>query len=231
MLYGHGLTPVEQEVLHLLLTTDFDGAPALLCQVEGIVVTRVAVPGGLRVRLRPAKETPAASVKYDIPVEASAIGVDGASIWIALKVADGRLASLEILRLDGVIHEVPPLTSLTVHVPGPLGEWERAVLARILSADVAGVSALRAQAVSAEGYRIDTGAGMMIYLSVDPASPVSALTGVFPLSVDAVARDGTSVEIILHVAEGRLRIIEVYRIDGEPLGELPSPESLTMGHG
>lgn len=231
MLPDQRLTPAERKILQDLLTTDFEGAPALLRQMNGVVATRLAIPGGFRLGLRPAQGAPTASVKYDIPVEASAIATDGASLQISLKVVDGRLASLEVYRLDGVMHAVPPLTSLTVHVPGALGEWERAVLANMLSVDVVGASALRAQAASAEGYRLDTGAGMMLYLSVSRDSPTSSLTGLFPLSVDAVARDGMLVEIALHVAAGRLRILEVYRVDGEPLGELPPVESLTVGHG
>lgn len=109
-----------------------------------------------------------------------------------------------------------------------LTDWEQQVLDKLLETDFPGRKELQAQArhavASPTGDPDNYGS---IYLITDQknSAPVTSRVPVEAIGYD---EDGGAVQIILHVAEGYLHELEVFKYDGTPIKQPPSPESLVV---
>jgi hypothetical protein len=180
-------------------------------------------------KLRVQLPVPNAAVKYGVPVEGSALMDGGVEVHVVLRVNNGQLARLEIFRIDGAALGQPPAPeAITVLVPAPLDAWASAVLGKLLAPTYPGVEALRVQAASVEGRNLDTGTGLMVYLYVAESNGIATVATRVPVEGRALDLDGTEIQVLLHVMNGRLHMIEAYRIDSTPLSRLPVPASLQV---
>jgi hypothetical protein len=47
-----------------------------------------------------------------------------------------------------------------------------------------------------------------------------------PIEAKSIDSDGMGITVMLHVVDGQLYELEIYRLDGEPISQMPTPESL-----
>jgi len=100
------------------------------------------------------------------------------------------------------------------------------VLAKLLSVEFPGRSALLIQAARANGRRIDRNGSLA--LTPAPDSPVAEVTRRIPVEAEVDDRDGVVVHILLHVLDGYLNELEIYREDSALLQREPEPKNLRL---
>ncbi len=89
------------------------------------------------------------------------------------------------------------------------GENERAIIARLLSHEFAGVGALRRQSKDLQVRSIDPEGS----LELRPAdgAPVAQVAQRVPIEAELKDHDGDTIHILLHVVDGLMNELEVYR--------------------
>jgi hypothetical protein len=108
----------------------------------------------------------------------------------------------------------------------PLAAVERAVLLKLLSADFPGRDALREQADDALGRRIDADGSLEIQPNQE-ARPADAVRRI-PVEAETEDLDGTLIHVLLHVVNGYMNELEVYREDSAKIDRPMSPEALRV---
>jgi hypothetical protein len=106
---------------------------------------------------------------------------------------------------------------------------ERGLIQKLLSLPFPGRDELAAQAATALVRTGNDPSDESVLLSVDPSLPRAP--GLYRVPVDATApdTDGMPIEFLMHVGDdGRLLEIEIYRVDGEPIRQMPDPEMLKV---
>lgn len=106
---------------------------------------------------------------------------------------------------------------------------ERALIQKLLSLPFPGRDELAEQAATALVRTGNDPLDRSVLLSVDPSLPGSP--GLYRVPVDASAADsdGMRIDFLMHVGDdGRLLEVEIYRVDGEPLLQMPDPEALEV---
>lgn len=105
-----------------------------------------------------------------------------------------------------------------------LSRRERKILERILSQLPCGGDALRGQLNSAEVTTIDEDGSMRFLLHAgDPASGISDRVPATAIYDD---KDGVPIYLLLHIVEGKLWELEIYKADGSPIIVRPEAEKL-----
>ena len=112
--------------------------------------------------------------------------------------------------------------------PRGLTEWERAILNALLSREFPGAEVLRQQAMSAAVSGIydesgDPSVGLVVLNDTVPQFPRSYRVPVESLAED---RSGEPISFLVHVQDGYLFELEVFRLDGEPIERLPTAKEL-----
>lgn len=109
----------------------------------------------------------------------------------------------------------------------PLSAREEAVLGFLLAAEFEGVEALRQQAASCQVSELDPDGG----LSLRPiqGSPADVTRRVVTEG-DYVDSDGGMVHVLVHVVDGWLDELEIYREDGQRVKTPPTAENLTISY-
>lgn len=62
----------------------------------------------------------------------------------------------------------------------------------------------------------------------DTSAPKAEVARRIPVEAEGRDADGESVHFLLHVVDGRLSEIEIYRDDGAPLSRMPDPGELEV---
>jgi len=92
------------------------------------------------------------------------------------------------------------------------------VLSLLLSEPFPGCEALTAQHTSVRGRAGDVDGSLELVSTTGPRAEVVRR---IPVEAEGVDREGQPVYVLLHVAEGRMVELEIYRADGKvPVGEL-----------
>jgi hypothetical protein len=107
-----------------------------------------------------------------------------------------------------------------------LDDNERAILDRLFAADFPGRDALVDQASAALVRRIDDEGSLA--LETNPALNPAAVTRRVPVEGELTDTDGVTVHVLLHVVDGYLTELEVYRDDSAPLREPISAADLRV---
>jgi hypothetical protein len=107
-----------------------------------------------------------------------------------------------------------------------LGEHERAVLAALLDVDFPGQSALLAQASEVSARRIDANGSLALAPGAD--TPRAEVMRRIPVEAEFDDQDGVTAHVLLHVVDGYLNELEVYREDSAPLQREPAPEDFRL---
>lgn len=92
---------------------------------------------------------------------------------------------------------------------------------KLLSAEFPGCSELREQARGAQVRQIESHGAPAFLFDVLAGAPVARVLERVPVEGQALDRDGVTIHFLLHVLEGRLSEIEVFREDGQPIIKLP----------
>jgi hypothetical protein len=98
--------------------------------------------------------------------------------------------------------------------PRALASEELAVLAALLSTTFPGRDALTEQMQSAAAALIDDNGSLRLYAAVGPLAAVDRRV---PIEAEVEDADGVTVHILLHVLEGRMHELEIYREDSGSL--------------
>lgn len=99
----------------------------------------------------------------------------------------------------------------------PLSERERALLAHLLSFDFVGRDALNDQLQAALVSQIASESGLA-FRTAGPSAQVKQRVPVEGRYIDGpLDAGGASVEVLLHVVDGRMTELEVYKVDGSPI--------------
>jgi hypothetical protein len=106
-----------------------------------------------------------------------------------------------------------------------LSEAERRLVERLLDEPFAGNEELRRQLRDAKVRCIDDDGSLAFEVSA--SEPAQVLTRV-PVEADTEDADGSLMHVLLHVVNGYLNELELYRPDGTTVKSFPSPERLNV---
>ena len=95
-------------------------------------------------------------------------------------------------------------------------------MAKLLSASFQGRDALRQQLRDVLVEKIDDEGSLRLRTG---AGPKASVLHRVPLEAEAVDSDGVALHVLLHVVDGRLNELEIYREDGARVLELPPVDS------
>ena len=105
-------------------------------------------------------------------------------------------------------------------------EYERTLIDRLLAAPFEGRNEIAEQARNIQVRWIaGAGAPALVIRPMEAAQPANVSTRV---PVDAIGRDldGHEIFLLLHIVDGHISEIEVYRGDGAPVQQMPDPATL-----
>ena len=112
--------------------------------------------------------------------------------------------------------------------PRELGTFERALLARLFARAFPGRDALAAQAETARVTWLRSPGAPALLFQVDASTPVADVARRIPVEAEGRDLDGESVHFLLHVIDGRMAEVEIYREDGASLSRMPDPAELSV---
>jgi hypothetical protein len=107
----------------------------------------------------------------------------------------------------------------------PPTESEKDLVAHLLSADFPGAAALRAQLASCVVKVIDNEGSLSIRVA---DSPPAGVTRRIPVEAERYEEDGVFTHVLLHVLDGFLNELEIYRDDSKPVLRVVTPEDLKL---
>lgn len=102
---------------------------------------------------------------------------------------------------------------------------EQAVLNRLLEADFPGKKALSEQLAVAKVRQIDENGSLRFVI---PRGPKAEVKGRVPVEAEALDTDGLPIYVLLHVVNGVLWELEIYKADSSRVLSPPSPEKLDL---
>ena len=113
-----------------------------------------------------------------------------------------------------------------------LDMWESEVVHRMLAADFGGAPVLEDQLADAKVRRITEyrdNYGSIAFIFDDGERTKAALVDrEVPVEAEAVDEDGMPIYFLLHVVDGYLDELEIYRADARPIRRVPDPRSLVV---
>ncbi len=111
--------------------------------------------------------------------------------------------------------------------PRPMTVNERKLLSFLLDADFPGRDELRQQAATAMVSR-DCSDCPTLELEADRTCPRATVKRTVPIEAEGRDYDGMAVQILLHVVDGYLSELEVFRYDDKRIEAIPDPANLTL---
>jgi hypothetical protein len=90
-------------------------------------------------------------------------------------------------------------------------KWQSDLMARMLALDIDRVDLLRQQAETAETKVIDEDGSFQVRTSGPPWMESQERV---PIEAECFDRDNTPVEVLMHVIDGLIDELEIYRVDG-----------------
>jgi hypothetical protein len=107
-----------------------------------------------------------------------------------------------------------------------LSEPERAVIAKLLSGEFPGRTSLLEQMVDVKAREID-GHGSLALAPVDHVPPAEVKDRV-PVEAELEDDDGVTIHVSLHVVNGQMDELEVYREDSGPIERQLLPDDFRL---
>jgi hypothetical protein len=101
---------------------------------------------------------------------------------------------------------------------------ERALIDRLLEPEFPGRDELRLQLNTAHAVDLDNG-GLALTCDAAGRAPVKVRV---PTEGEYVDRDGITVHVLLHVVDGLLRELEIYKDDSSVVLDAPTPSGLDV---
>lgn len=107
----------------------------------------------------------------------------------------------------------------------PLRENEREILEKLLEPDFPGRGELREQLNSLTVEELDEDGGLALQSVTGSQAPVKWRV---PTEGECKDSDGVSVHVLLHVLDGRMHELELYKEDGSRVCRLPEARDLVL---
>ena len=107
----------------------------------------------------------------------------------------------------------------------PLRKNEREVLEKLLEPDFPGRDELRDQLDSVTAEEIDEDGGLA--LKCEPSRPASVKCRV-PTEGECIDTDGVMIHVLLHVVDGRMNELELFKEDASRVSKLPAARDLVL---
>ncbi len=105
---------------------------------------------------------------------------------------------------------------------------ERAVLLHLLQPEFPGKPELLKQANLAKVRSTCTCGCPSILLTLPPTTAQAKVLQRVPVEAESQDVDGVGIHFLLHVVDGMLREIEIFREDSEPIKKMPALETLSV---
>lgn len=106
-----------------------------------------------------------------------------------------------------------------------LTDLERRYLDRLISVDFPGRENVAKQLQSARARPIDEdGSVELVTESNEPAN----VTKRVPVEGESLDSDGVPIYFLLHVVDSQIRELEIYKADGSPIKQMPTPEHVEV---
>lgn len=105
-----------------------------------------------------------------------------------------------------------------------LSELEKELLEKLLGEDFDGRAAIGSQVDGCLVRRIDESGSLEFKLR--PSSPTADVSSRVPVEAEGIDIDGVKIHILVHVVEGKISELEIYREDGQAVKQLPLPRQL-----
>lgn len=114
----------------------------------------------------------------------------------------------------------------------PMTAPEKRMLLRLLSADFQGNATLRSQFEHVRvGAKCSCGCPSIIFDVDKSKAEKASVSNRIPIEAEAADSDGMKIHYLLHVVEGFLFELEIYREDSEKILTLPNAEALQIVFG
>jgi hypothetical protein len=107
----------------------------------------------------------------------------------------------------------------------PLTDWERRLILHLLDPPFSGREVLRAQLGEALGRPIDENGSLDLQSGLDTRAAVMKRV---PTEGSATDRDGATIHYLLHVVDGAIQELEVYKDDSSKVVQHPQPEAVEV---
>ena len=105
---------------------------------------------------------------------------------------------------------------------------ERAGLAKLFECDFPGRQVLQRQLEQASTKRVGPIGSPALIFTVPDDLPKAEVAGRVPVEAEAPDADGVLIHFLLHVVDGRLSELEMFREDGEPIQHVPNAAGLSV---
>jgi len=110
----------------------------------------------------------------------------------------------------------------------PINESERQILDRLLHTDFPGAVELRVQAGRSQIDRLDIAGGPVFEFNFTSDVERASVSYPVPVEAEGVDQDGAQMHLLLHVRDGVLKELEIYREDGQQIQCLPKADSVNV---
>lgn len=114
----------------------------------------------------------------------------------------------------------------TTSVVRELTAEETRITARLLEAEFASASEVREQARRSSVRAQDYGGVLVLAFDTSAGLPTARVKHRVPVEAQAPDADGVMIHLLLHVVDGVLTEIEIFREDSKPIRRLPRSEDL-----
>ena len=117
----------------------------------------------------------------------------------------------------------------TLDPPRQLSPWEHDILAALLAVPFPGWGELREQLNSIKVVEEYGGDDPSVVFRVDRHAALPApVQRRIPVEAEGLDADGATIQVLLHVLDGFVWELELYRPDGNPVKRAPDARSLTL---
>jgi hypothetical protein len=112
----------------------------------------------------------------------------------------------------------------------PLANSEMALIRKLLSADFRGRDELAQQLTGLQAMTLDAAGNLKLKVSGEGRAPIGRGVAVEAkyLDLDAENEVGPRVHVLLHVVDGKLSMLEIYKDDGSKILKFPEPDKLEI---
>jgi hypothetical protein len=106
-----------------------------------------------------------------------------------------------------------------------LNEYERQVLLRLLEVPFHGRDEIRSQIHTSVVRQVDTDGSIAFNVESKTIAPVMRR---IPVEAEAKDRDGVPIHFLMHVVDGKIHELEIYKADGSKITQMPEPSDLEL---
>ena len=107
-------------------------------------------------------------------------------------------------------------------------ERERQLIYRLVDTEFAGAVALRQQLARSEVYVQQYPGALILRFKTPAEAPRAEVLYRVPVEATAPDLDGIPIHVLLHVVDGLLHEVEIFREDSQPIQRVPDASTVTI---